>query len=83
MQALREGWDCPFAYVLCSVAELGTSTQSNRSLGRVLRMPKAMRKQLEALNHAYAFVTSHRFGRVAAAIEGLTQALLANGFQSL
>ncbi len=80
VQALREGWDCPFAYVLCSVAELGTSTAVEQILGRVLRMPKAMRKQLEALNHAYAFVTSHRFGRVAAAIEGLTQALQANGF---
>lgn len=80
VQALREGWDCPFAYVLCSVAELGTSTAVEQILGRVLRMPKATRKKLEDLNHAYAFVTSHRFGQVAAAVEGLTQALQANGF---
>jgi type III restriction enzyme len=26
VQALREGWDCPFAYVLCSVAEMRSST---------------------------------------------------------
>ena len=80
VQALREGWDCPFAYVLCSVAELGTSTAVEQILGRVLRMPKAVRKAHEDLNHAYAFVTSQRFGQVAATVEGLTQALEANGF---
>ena len=80
VQALREGWDCPFAYVLCSVAELGTSTAVEQILGRVLRMPKATRKAHEDLNHAYAFVTSQRFGQVAATVEGLTQALEANGF---
>ncbi len=80
VQALREGWDCPFAYVLCSVAELGTSTAVEQILGRVLRMPKATRKAHEDLNHAYAFVTSQRFGQVAATVEGLTQALQANGF---
>jgi len=80
VQALREGWDCPFAYVLCSVAELGTSTAVEQILGRVLRMPKATRKAHDDLNHAYAFVTSQRFGQVAAAVEGLTQALEANGF---
>ena len=26
VQALREGWDCPFAYVLCSVAEMRSPT---------------------------------------------------------
>jgi type III restriction enzyme len=80
VQALREGWDCPFAYILCSVAELGTSTAVEQILGRVLRMPKATQKKHDDLNHAYAFVTSQRFGQVAATVEGLTQALEANGF---
>ena len=80
VQALREGWDCPFAYVLCSVAELGTSTAVEQILGRVFRMPKATLKAHEDLNHAYTFVTSQRFGQVAATVEGLTQALEANGF---
>jgi len=80
VQALREGWDCPFAYVLCSVAEMGAQTAVEQILGRVLRMPKARRKQNDALNHAYAFVTSQRFTQAAQAVEGLATALEANGF---
>jgi len=80
VQALREGWDCPFAYVLCSVTEMGAQTAVEQILGRVLRMPKAARKQNDALNHAYAFVTSQRFSQAAQAAHGLTEALEANGF---
>jgi len=80
VQALREGWDCPFAYVLCSVAELGAQTAVEQILGRILRMPKATRKQQAALNHAYAFVTSQKFTQAAQSVQGLTEALEANGF---
>lgn len=59
--ALREGWDCPFAYVLCSVANLSSSTAVEQMLGRILRMPRAREKQREALNKAYAFVRSPHF----------------------
>lgn len=61
IQKLREGWDCPFAYVLCSVAELSSATAVEQILGRVLRMPKAKKKSRDALNRAYAFVTSDSF----------------------
>lgn len=36
VQKLREGWDCPFAYVLCSVAELSSPTAVEQLLGPVL-----------------------------------------------
>src|SRR5690625_5860865 len=49
IQKLREGWDCPFAYVLCSVAELNSPVAVEQILGRVLRMPKARRKRHDAL----------------------------------
>lgn len=65
MQALREGWDCPFAYVLCSVAALTSATAVEQILGRVLRMPKAKRKSQDVLNRAYAFVTSDNFQETA------------------
>ncbi len=65
VQKLREGWDCPFAYVLCSVAELSSPTAVEQILGRVLRMPKARRKRRDALNRAYAFVASVDFQLVA------------------
>ena len=59
--ALKEGWDCPFAYVLCSVANLSSNTAVEQMLGRILRMPKAKEKQRPALNRAYAFVRSPNF----------------------
>ncbi|MEG7382012.1 hypothetical protein V5785_22625, partial [Bacillus subtilis] len=61
IQQLREGWDCPFAYVLCSVAALKSATAVEPILGRVLRMPKARRQSKDVLNRAYAFVTSDNF----------------------
>ncbi|MYB64416.1 DEAD/DEAH box helicase [Candidatus Poribacteria bacterium] len=78
VQALREGWDCPFAYVLCSVAEMRSSTAVEQILGRVMRLPKAQRKKQAALNNAYAFVASRNFYAAASALaDGLVQ----NGFQ--
>ena len=77
VQALREGWDCPFAYVLCSVAEMRSSTAVEQILGRVMRLPKAKRKKQESLNSAYAFVASQNFYDAASALaDGLVQ----NGF---
>jgi len=78
VQALREGWDCPFAYVLCSVAELRSSTAVEQILGRILRLPHASFKQNKALNKAYAFAASQNFARAANA---LTDALVENGFE--
>jgi len=59
--ALKEGWDCPFAYVLCSVANLRSATAVEQILGRILRMPNAEKKTRPALNRAYAFVRSPHF----------------------
>ncbi len=78
IQALREGWDCPFAYVLCSVTESRSSTAVEQILGRVLRMPKAARKVHEALNLAYAFSASDNFGEV---VQQLEYSLIQNGFE--
>jgi len=80
VQALREGWDCPFAYVLCSVAELRASTAVEQILGRVLRMPNAKRKGRPELNRAYAFATSSSFEETAKALK---DALVDSGFNRL
>lgn len=74
VQKLREGWDCPFAYVLCSVAELSSKVAVEQILGRVLRMPKARRKTRDMLNRAYAFVTSRDFNETATMLkDGLVE----------
>jgi type III restriction enzyme len=78
VRALAEGWDCSFAYVLCSVAHIRSSTAVEQILGRVLRLPYACRQEQPELNQAYAFVTSDDFAATAAA---LTDALVDNGFE--
>jgi len=68
VQALREGWDCPFAYVLCSLQKLSSATAVEQLLGRVLRMPYASRRGREALNRAYAHVCEAKFSTAASAL---------------
>lgn len=62
---LKEGWDCPFAYILCSVADQVSATAVEQILGRVLRMPRAQRKRRDALNQSYAFIVSRSFDTTA------------------
>jgi type III restriction enzyme len=58
VQALKEGWDCSFAYVFCSLANIHSAKDVEQLLGRVLRMPYAKRRRHEDLNRAYAHVSS-------------------------
>jgi type III restriction enzyme len=58
MEALKEGWDCSFAYVFCSVATVHSKKDVEQLLGRVLRMPYARERVHTELNRAYAHVSS-------------------------
>ncbi len=78
VQALREGWDCPFAYVLCSVANTISSTGMEQLMGRVLRLPTATFKTLADLNRSYAYVTSPMFAPV---LETIQKGMRENGFE--
>ena len=44
VEALKEGWDCSFAYVFCSVSRIQSATDVEQLLGRVMRMPYAKRR---------------------------------------
>jgi type III restriction enzyme len=76
--ALREGWDCPFAYILCSVSNLSSRGAVEQILGRVLRLPNVSAKQHTDLNYAYAYATSEKFLEAA---ESLKDALVESGFE--
>ena len=69
VQALKEGWDCSFAYVFCSTANIGNSRDVEQLLGRVLRMPYAKRRKAAELNKAYAHVSSPNFLEAAKQLE--------------
>lgn len=64
-QALAEGWDCPSAYILVSMAALHSATSVEQLLGRILRQPDARHREARVLNQSYAFVVSHDFGETA------------------
>ena len=78
IEALKEGWDCSFAYVFCSVARIRSAVDVEQLLGRVLRMPYAKRRRVPALNKAYACVSEPTFG---AAAQALADKLVAMGFE--
>ena len=77
VQKLREGWDCPFAYVLCSLKETRSATALEQIAGRILRLPNAKAKQHPDLNCAYAFSVSDS---ITAVLAELREALESNGF---
>lgn len=68
-QALHEGWDCPFAYVLCCLAanrNLGALTQL---VGRILRMPGAHRTGVKELDECYVLTHRAQTGEILDAIK--------------
>jgi len=75
VQALKEGWDCSFAYVFCSTANIHNATSVEQLLGRVLRMPYVHRRKAEDLNKAYAHVSSPNFSEAANKLEASMVAL--------
>jgi type III restriction enzyme len=77
VEKLREGWDCPFAYVLCSLKETHSATAIEQIVGRILRLPFAQTKRHPDLNCAYAFSVSNSITDVLAE---LREALEHNGF---
>ena len=78
VEALKEGWDCSFAYVFCSVSRIHSATDVEQLLGRVLRMPYAKRRKVTELNKAYAYLSEPSSGEAARA---LTDKLVAMGFE--
>lgn len=80
IEALKEGWDCSFAYVFCSVKQVSSSKDAEQLLGRVLRMPFARRRVIEDLNRAYAHLSTKGFANAA---KELTDKLIAMGFEEM
>lgn len=61
VNALKEGWDCPFAYILASLADKSSAVDVEQILGRVLRQPYVMKHKFPLLNVSYVLTASSRF----------------------
>ena len=53
--ALREGWDCSFAYVLVMLDNTKANTAITQMVGRVMRQPEAKRTGRDALDQCYVY----------------------------
>lgn len=54
-QALQEGWDCSFAYILTILTNPGSATGITQLVGRILRQPKAIKTKVKELDECYIF----------------------------
>lgn len=67
--ALQEGWDCPFAYVLCSLSASSNLNAMTQLVGRILRQPQALKTGVDALDECYVVTHHAKTGDVVAAIK--------------
>ncbi len=63
-QALQEGWDCSFAYILAVLSNLSASVSMTQLIGRVLRQPDAQKTGVAALDQCYVFTHRRNSGEV-------------------
>lgn len=61
INALKEGWDCPYAYILASLADKSSPVDVEQIVGRVLRLPYASRNENDVLNLSYVLTASSKF----------------------
>ncbi|MBI2259253.1 MAG: DEAD/DEAH box helicase family protein [Flavobacteriia bacterium] len=54
-QALQEGWDCSFAYVLTVLTNPSSATGITQLVGRILRQPFARKTKIKDLDECYVF----------------------------
>ena len=59
-QALQEGWDCSFAYVLAILTNPSAQTALTQLVGRILRQPYARKTRVRALDESYVFCFQRR-----------------------
>jgi len=79
-QALQEGWDCSFAYVLTLLDVTTAQTAMTQMIGRVLRQPDARSTSIDALNECYVYCYNQE---VKEAVENIKKGLQEEGMDGL
>lgn len=68
INALKEGWDCPYAYILASIANKNSTADVEQLIGRVLRQPNAIKYKNQDLNMSYVLTCSNDFDTTAKSV---------------
>ncbi|TWJ02373.1 type III restriction enzyme [Mucilaginibacter frigoritolerans] len=79
VNALKEGWDCPFAYILASLADKSSPVDVEQILGRVLRQPYVHQHSFPLLNLSYVLTASSKFLET---LDSIVKGLNKSGFSS-
>ena len=77
VNALKEGWDCPFAYILATIANRSSAVDVEQILGRILRQPYTKDHTAPFLNMSYVLTCSDDFRTT---IEKIVTGLNSAGF---
>jgi type III restriction enzyme len=77
VNALKEGWDCPFAYILATLANKTSTVDVEQIVGRILRQPYAVEHNQPLLNNSFALTCSVDFANT---LDGILKALNSAGF---
>lgn len=77
VNALKEGWDCPFAYILATLANKTSRVDVEQILGRILRLPYTTQHGNALLNLSYIFTSSNDFRET---VENIITSLQKAGF---
>lgn len=78
--ALKEGWDCSFAYVLAILPNTKGKTALTQFIGRVLRQPYAAATKREELNQCYVYCNN---AEVNEAVDGIRKGLQDEGMEDV
>ena len=78
--ALKEGWDCPFAYQLALLDNTTAKTAMTQLIGRVMRQPHARATNCPELDSCYIYCFNQEVG---VAVENVKKGLEAEGLTGL
>lgn len=79
VNALKEGWDCPFAYILATLANRTSKIDVEQIVGRILRQPYTRPYSVKALNMSYVLTSSNDFQST---LRGIVAGLNSAGFSN-
>lgn len=54
-EALSEGWDCSFAYLLGIIPNVNSNTSITQLIGRILRQPRGRKTKIKTLDESYVY----------------------------
>lgn len=77
INALKEGWDCPNAYILASLADKSSPVEVEQILGRVLRQPYVTKHKNQLLNLSFVLTASSKFNET---LDSIVKGLQDSGF---